>query len=72
MKRFLLFFLFDTASTGQGKYAGTKKSLIGKSYAESRNLTNLKGWTWLKSGLSTSLDDPERIMPDIFKMGSQS
>jgi hypothetical protein len=67
---FLLFFLLNQASVAQGKYAGTKKSLIGKVYTDSRNLTALKGWTWMEGGLANSLNDPERIVSDIFKKGT--
>lgn len=53
-----------------GKYAGTKKSMIGKVFTDSRNLTALKGWTFMEGGLANSLDDPERIMSDVFKKGT--
>ena len=66
----LLFFLMNNASVAQGKYAGTKKSLIGKVYTDSRNLAALKGWAFMEGGLANSLNDPERIMSHVFKKGT--
>ncbi len=66
----LLFFLLSATVMAQGKYAGTKKSLIGKVYTDSRNLTALKGWEYIEGGLANSLDDPERIMSEVFKKGT--
>jgi hypothetical protein len=53
-----------------GKYAGTKRSMIGKVYTESRNLAGLKGWAFMEGGLSNSLNDPERIVSDVYKKGT--
>ena len=66
----LFFFLLSTTVMAQGKYAGTKKSLIGKIYTDSRNLIALKGWEYMEGGLANSLDDPERIMSEVFKKGT--
>ena len=68
----LFFFLLKTTVMSHGKYAGTKKSLIGKVYTDSRNLTALKGWTFMEGGVANSLDDPERIMSEVFKKGTTS
>jgi hypothetical protein len=67
---FILFFSFSTAAIAQGKYAGTKKSLIGKVYTDSRNLAALKGWTFMEGGVANSLNDPELITSDVFKKGT--
>ena len=53
-----------------GKYAGSKKSLIGKVYTDSRDLTALKGWTMMEGGVANSLDDPEMITSNVFKKGT--
>ncbi len=66
----IVFFLWNEASVAQGKYAVTKKSLIGKVFTDSRNLSVLKGWIWMEGGLANSLNDPERIVSDIFKKGT--
>ncbi len=62
--------LLSEIVVAQGKYAGTKKSLIGKVYTDSRNLFALKGWTYMEGGLANSLNDPERIMSEVFKKGT--
>lgn len=67
----MLFFLLVKEGAAQpGKYAGSKKSMIGKVYTESRNLAALQGWTFMEGGLSNSLDDPERIVSDVYKKGT--
>ena len=66
----LFFFLLSTTVMAQGKYAGSKKSLIGKVYTDSRNLAALKSWEYMEGGLANSLDDPERIMSEVFKKGT--
>lgn len=69
---FLLFFsvMLTRANAQPGQYAGTKKSMIGKVFEDSRNLAALKGWTFMEGGLANSLDDPERIMSYVFKKGT--
>ena len=63
--------LFIQSAIAQpGKYAGTKRSLIGKIYTEIGNFAGLKGWTFMEGGLSNSLDDPERIFSDVYKKGT--
>ncbi|MBC7875031.1 MAG: hypothetical protein H7Y01_13595 [Ferruginibacter sp.] len=73
-KKMLLLFtlsLFVQVTIAQpGKYAGTKRSMIGKVFTESRNLAALKGWTFMEGGLSNSIDDPERIVSDVYKKGT--
>jgi len=64
------FFICAVAVAQPGKYAGTKKSMIGKEFTDSRDLAALKGWTFMEGGLANSLDDPERIMSDVFKKGT--
>lgn len=63
--------LFATAIFAQpGKYAGTKKSLIGKIYTDSRYIPGLKGWTYMEGALLNHIDDPEQITADVFKRGT--
>ena len=50
-----------------GKYAGTKKSLIGKQYADNRNIPGLKGWQYRGGSLLTAVDDLEVMTADVFK-----
>lgn len=53
-----------------GKYAGTKKPMIGKVYTQTSELTQLKGWTQLEGGVVSKLDEPEMFMVDVFKKGT--
>ncbi len=64
---FVSLLLLSAAVAAQGKYAGTKKSLIGKIFTETRDIVALKGWTFMEGGLANSLNDPERIVSDVFK-----
>ena len=73
-KKYLLFIFLSVLlirANGQpGKYAGTKKFMIGKVFEDSRNLAVLKGWEFLEGGLANSLNDPERIMSYVFRKGT--
>ena len=62
--------LAQVAFAQPGKYAGTKKSLIGKVFTDSRDLAALKGWTMMEGGVANSLNDPEQITSDVFKKGT--
>ncbi len=66
----LLAIIMVNALAAQGKYAGTKKSLIGKVFTDIRNLTALKGWTFMEGGVANSINDPELITSDVFKKGT--
>ncbi len=66
----LLTIIIVNALIAQGKYAGSKKSLIGKVYTHSRNLSALKGWTFMEGGVANSINDPELITSDVFKKGT--
>ncbi len=58
-------------ASAQGKWAGTKKSLIGKAYnTDSRTFAGLNGWTSLEASVLTRLDDPEMITVDVFQKGT--
>lgn len=64
--------LFGTVYTNAqpGKYAGTKKTMIGKTYTDSRNMPGLKGWTFMEGALLNQVTDPEYIMADVYKKGT--
>lgn len=53
-----------------GKYAGTKKAMIGKVYTQASELIQLKGWTQLEGGVVSKLDEPEMFLVDVFKKGT--
>lgn len=66
----IFFFLSNSVAMTQGQYAGTKKSLIGKTYTDSRNIPGLSGWQFREGSLLTAVDDSEVITADVFKKGT--
>lgn len=72
MKSLSAFFIFlsTTVLAQPGKYADTKKSLIGKTYTDSRNTPCLKGWTFVQGIVLNYITDPEVITADVFKKGT--
>lgn len=66
----LCFFIVSLFANGQGKYAGTKKSLLGTLYTDNRNIPGLKSWTFMEGALLNEITDPEFIIADVFKRGS--
>jgi len=64
-----LILVAGTASA-QGKYAGTKKSLLGKTFTDSRQLTALKGWQFREGSVITPIDNPETIIIEVFQKGT--
>lgn len=70
---FLLFIavvIIQSFIYGQGKYAGSKKSLIGQVYTDYLELPAFKGWTFMEGGVANSLSDPEMITSNVFKKGT--
>lgn len=53
-----------------GKYAGTKKTMIGKVFTETSDLTQLRGWTQSEGGVVSKLDEPEMILVHVFTKGT--
>lgn len=73
MKKLLLILCVLSAFTAiaqPGKYAGTKKSLIGKTYIDGRDLAGLKGWEMIQSTLMNNIADPEFLYVSVFKKGT--
>lgn len=66
----IFFLLLHTDVSSQGKYAGTKKYLIGKTYTEVPQIPGLKGWKFLEGSMLNYITDPERITVDIFEKGT--
>ncbi len=62
--------LVQVAFAQPGKYAGTKKSLIGKKFTDSRHMNILPGWQFREGSLITAIDDPETMTADVFKKGT--
>ena len=51
-----------------GKYAGSKKALVGKIYT--RDMSGLKQWEALGGSVINGLDEPELFLVDIFRRGT--
>lgn len=66
----ILVLLLQVHASAQGKYAGTQKHLIGKTYTEVPKIAGLKGWQFLEGSMLNYITDPERITVDIFKKGT--
>ncbi|MBK8140029.1 MAG: hypothetical protein IPK57_02815 [Chitinophagaceae bacterium] len=70
---FLLFIavvIIQSFIYSQGKYAGSKKSLIGQVYTDYLELPAFKGWTFMEGGVANSLSDPRMITSNVFKKGT--
>jgi hypothetical protein len=72
LKKFLVvLLLFPLVSMAQpGKYAGTKRSLIGTAYTEVPKIPGLKGWKFLEGSMLNFITDPELITVDVFQKGT--
>lgn len=68
----LLFFsvMVLSLSAQPGKYAGSKKWLIGKDYMDSHKIQGLAGWKFMEGSLITDVNDPGQMTADVFKKGS--
>ncbi|MGB3007316.1 MAG: hypothetical protein WBC06_12450 [Chitinophagaceae bacterium] len=74
MKKILLLsgllFSVTTILAQPGKFAGTKKSMIGKVYTETTEIAQLNGWKQMEGGVINKPGDPEMIIVDVFKKGT--
>jgi hypothetical protein len=53
-----------------GRYAGTKKGLIGTVYTDPLEIQRLSGWTAIVGSVLTQLSDPPMICVNVLKKGS--
>lgn len=53
-----------------GKYAGTKKAMIGKTYTDSRTIPGMRGWVMKEGALLNSISDPEFIYASVHQKGT--
>jgi hypothetical protein len=67
---FILFFFATIILAQPGKYAGAVKKIIGTIYADSRNISLLKGWQFREGSVLNPLTDPEMITVDVFQKGT--
>jgi hypothetical protein len=65
-------FVLLYANAQPGKYAGSKKSLIGKEYTELAKLPGLKAWQYMEGAIvnSNPNTDVEMHSVSIFKIGT--
>jgi hypothetical protein len=74
MKNILMVILFVGAAfttiAQPGKYAGTKKGLIGTVYTDPREIQRLSGWTAIVGSVLTQLSDPPMICVNVLKKGT--
>lgn len=59
-----------TTMAQPGRYAGTKKALIGTVFADSRDIQRLSGYTAIVGSVLTQLSDPPMISVNVFKKGT--
>jgi len=50
--------------------AGSKKSLIGKTYTGSHTIPGLAGWKYMEGSMITRVNDTELMTADEFKIGT--
>ena len=62
--------LIFSGNAQPGKYAGSKKWLIGKDYVDSHKISGLAGWKFMEGSLITDINDPGQMTADVFKKSS--
>lgn len=68
---FIVFLLSCTIISAQpGKYSGSMKRFINKTYTDERNIPGLTGWKFQEGSLITRVDDPETMTADVYKKGT--
>jgi hypothetical protein len=60
----------STTMAQPGRYAGTKKALIGTVFTDSRDIQRLSGYTAIVGSVLTQLSDPPMICVNVFKKGT--
>lgn len=53
-----------------GKYAGSMKKLLNKTYTDEKHISGLAGWTFQEGSMITEVNDPEVMTADVFKKGT--
>ena len=56
--------------SGQGRYAGTMKKMLGVTYSDIKHVSGLNGWQYQEGSLLTAVDDTEVMTADVFKKGT--
>jgi hypothetical protein len=68
----LLIFSVKNINAQAGKYAGSKRSLIGKEYTELAKLPALKGWQYMEGAIVNAdpMTDVEMHSVEVLKIGT--
>lgn len=69
----ILIFIFtycSTVSTAQGKFAGSEKILIGKSYTDQKNIPWWKNYTLIQGSVISPVGDPVLFTANVYKKGN--
>ena len=56
----------------QGKYSGTQKKLIGKTYTDEKHIEGLKGFDFRQGDMITTIDDAEPQFLTIYVKGTKA
>ena len=54
----------------QGKFAGSLKTMISKTYKDSRKMPGMKDWQFREGTVITPMNDPEMITVDVYQQGT--
>jgi len=59
-----------SASAQRGKFGGTHKSLLNKTFTSRDSIPGLKGWKMMSGALLNKINDPEFIYADVYRKGT--
>lgn len=65
-----IIFCISIGVFSQGKFAGTKKQLIGTVFTDSKNIAGLENWEYKGGSVITPVNDPEMITVVVFQKGT--
>ena len=75
--KYLLYFIIiftcsfcSTVSIAQGKFAGSEKTLIGKSYTDQKNIPWWKNYKLVESAIISPVGDPVLFVAEAYKKGN--
>ena len=73
LTRIILIFICtscSTASMAQGQFAGSEKTLIGKSYTDQKNIPWWKNYILVESSVISPVGDPVSFTASVYKKGN--
>ena len=69
---FIFLSLLAYLTRAQGQFSGSMKSLINKTYQDSKLIPELQEFEFQEGSLVSDIDDPESITVDVFEKGNRS